>query len=240
MVIFCLFLNRFSLVFSNIFSALSLLRLLDFIVILCIDFELVSANSILLQNRPYGLFILLLQLHFTMHHFIITDIILRHNIQLKKYTVKMRRLYKGAYEMIWEYNYLIIYLFAYLIDSQAGGWKSSGRLFFCYGDRANDGWRRSCAEMALLIIWGAGIGANVARKGIKLTPKNDSKMPSRNRRMTAKWRHADRWSGERIWHSEREEKLHNLSKQTICAPCGTQMVMIWEHPSPCVSWQKWI
>ena len=31
-----------------------------------IPFELVCANSILLQNRPYGLFILLLQLHFTM------------------------------------------------------------------------------------------------------------------------------------------------------------------------------
>ena len=34
-----------------------------------IPFELVSANSILLQNRPYGLFILLLQPHFTMRRF---------------------------------------------------------------------------------------------------------------------------------------------------------------------------
>ena len=33
-----------------------------------IPFELVSGNSILLQNRLYGLFILLLQPHFTMRH----------------------------------------------------------------------------------------------------------------------------------------------------------------------------
>ena len=38
-----------------------------------IPFELVSANSILLQNRPYGLFILLLQPHFTMRHRSIYD-----------------------------------------------------------------------------------------------------------------------------------------------------------------------
>jgi len=37
MVIFCLILKRFSLVFSNKISALSLLLSLDFVVILCND-----------------------------------------------------------------------------------------------------------------------------------------------------------------------------------------------------------
>ena len=39
-----------------------------------IPFELVSANSILLQNRPYGLFILLLQPHFTMRHLFLLNL----------------------------------------------------------------------------------------------------------------------------------------------------------------------
>jgi membrane protein CcdC involved in cytochrome C biogenesis len=46
--------------------------------IVMIPFELVSGNSILLQNRLYGLFILLLQPHFTM----------RLNITITKLTLK--------------------------------------------------------------------------------------------------------------------------------------------------------
>ena len=38
-----------------------------------IPFELVSGNSILLQNRLYGLFILLLQPHFTMRRYILNQ-----------------------------------------------------------------------------------------------------------------------------------------------------------------------
>lgn len=49
-------------------------------------------------------------------------------------------------------DYLLIYLFAYLIESQAGGWETSDRLFFCYGDGFGDGWRRVCAKVALLIF----------------------------------------------------------------------------------------
>lgn len=148
-----------------------------------------------------------------------------------------------TYWMLWNDMriHFLDYLFFWFFDWFAGdrlGNKRSLVFLLCYEDKADDGWRRFCAKVALLNYWGAGIGANVARKGIKLTPKNDSKMPSRNRRMTAKWCHTDRWSGERIWYSESEEKLHNLSKQTICAPCGTQTVKIWERPSPCVSWQN--
>ena len=137
--------------------------------------------------------------------------------------------------------FFIISFLIFLFDWFAGDRLENKRslvFLLCYGDRADDGCRRFCAKAALLNYWGVGIGAKVARKGIKLTPKNDSGMTSRNRMMTAKWCHTDRWSREQIWYSEREEKLHNLSKQTICAPCGTQTVMIWEHPSPCVSWQN--
>ena len=66
---------------------------------------------------------------------------------------------------------MIIYLFAYLIESQAGGWETSGRLFFCYGDGFGDGWRQVFAKVAMLIFGGVRIDAKVARKGIKLTRK---------------------------------------------------------------------
>ena len=169
----------------------------------------------------------------------------KHKLNISIAEIQIRHNNKRVISTVWNdmrthfLDYLLICLFDWIAGGRLGN-KRSLVFLLCYGDRANDRWSRFCAEMALLIFWGAGIGAKVARKGIKLTPKNDSKMTSRDRMMTAKWRHTDRWLGERIWYSEWEEKLHNLSKQTICAPDGTQTVKFWERPSPCVSWQKWI